>query len=296
MPTSTEQDVVHYARWLFGYGQSNITRPDPPTLPGTGIRDVLIVVLDVDRTQNAQGKNTILHIGLSVLDTRDLHAMVMGSSAVTNPIRSRYFRVSPGHRTPSTRRVDSFAFGPVEVTSPAAFEAILGELSAEHREICLVHHGWGSQEDATLPRHLVNPYRCLPRTMIVDMGRIVASRQGLYATLRKLGIPGEGLGFSGHRAHYLVRALLMMAARDGEGQLSSMAVPPWILTFRTIAQTPRPPTTSELRDPEGTEKRRRMELMIWSRHYYKNYRKAKRATGEGFLIRRVLGDDKSGLR
>ncbi|EHK26393.1 uncharacterized protein TRIVIDRAFT_218557 [Trichoderma virens Gv29-8] len=65
------------------------------------------------------------------------------------------------------------------------------------------------------------------------------------STLKKLlkyfGIPftGELLHFAGNDAHFVLRALLMIAVRDARRELEN--IPAWVPLFEAIARAPLPP-------------------------------------------------------
>lgn len=69
-------------------------------------------------------------------------------------------------------------------------------------------------------------------------------RCSLEKILNELSIPFAALHVAGNDAHFVLRALLMLAVRDAQRQLA--ALPAWISNSRVVAQAPRPFTKAEI--------------------------------------------------
>jgi DNA polymerase III epsilon subunit-like protein len=79
----------------------------------------------------------------------------------------------------------------------------------------------------------------------------------LEALLEELEIPFANLHSSGNDAHFILRALLMLAVRYAEGQQKAN-LPDWVRTAREISQAPRPLTKAEKMEiPEAKRKLQR---------------------------------------
>lgn len=247
-------------RQLLGYGRSTEAslRLDVPelgtNLPGSSMRDVLLVGLDVDTFQGYEEliPDQQLHVGISILDTRRLHELLVSSSRegeLATAIDSHQWTIgSSGY---CRRARNKFLFG--KSKSAASIYELKSELEhlVEGRDIVLVLHG--AVSDLKMLRHLNIDLRPL---YIIDTNKAAQYplqlwyRYRLDKLLDVLEIPYAKLHAAGNDARFSLQALLMLAVKDAEMMSqpgAAAAVDNALLRLlKGISQAPRPPTRAEI--------------------------------------------------
>ena len=239
------RDETILLRLLLGYCD-DISRFSGPLstkkLRKSMMRDVLFLGLDVDALQTQGDAIQQFHIGVSVIDTRSLKAVAARSvdTTPTEVIESHHFVV--GDSKFSRKKSNKFLFGRFEAVSLADLQGKLKTLTA-HRDVVLVLHG-GSRELWVLESVGINlqPICVIDTVKAAQHPLQLSYRYSLERLLDELGIPFNNLHSAGNDAHFVLRAVLMIAVRDAERLLDASALPRWLPTFRAIAQAPLPCT------------------------------------------------------
>ena len=142
-------------RRLFGYGDNVTTDLVPDALSiklgKTTLSDARFLCIDIDSIQEKEGVVQQLHIGVSLLDTRNLQRSIFGSPTAkpeAQMIESHNFVV--GFSKFARTKSNKFLFGPFETMSLADLRARLGAMTL-HRNIIFICHG-GDRELKTLAR------------------------------------------------------------------------------------------------------------------------------------------------
>ncbi|KAK1243202.1 hypothetical protein MKX07_003830 [Trichoderma sp. CBMAI-0711] len=245
-------------RWIFGfYDSRNLPGwkkpPGWPQIgstwqsqkPNTRFKDVTFVAIDMDELEERNdGMPIRFHIGISILQTKDLHGLCHDPFPITgfqtNIIRSYHWAVEDSQYF--AKNDSRFCFGQHECIPLSGLEGRLKELLKPFSPRILVAHG-------------ISRERIVLRRLNIDLNQIFeidtakAARYPLQelhdSTLRKLlqdfDIPCEGglLHFAGNDAHFALRALLMIAVRDARRELKDL--PTWVPVFEAVAQAPLPP-------------------------------------------------------
>lgn len=213
-------------RQLLGYGRSTkaslrLNVPELGTnLPGSSMRNVLLVGLDVDTFQGYDEliPDQQLHVGISILDTRRLHKLLISSSSegeLTAAIDS--YQLTIGSSRYCRRARNNFLFGQSKLA--ASIYELKSELEhlVEGRDSILVFHG--ADSDLKMLRHLNIDLRPL---YIIDTNKAAQYplqlwyRYGLEKLLDVLEIPYALLHAAGNDARFCLQALLMLAVKDAE--------------------------------------------------------------------------------
>ncbi|PTB62169.1 hypothetical protein BBK36DRAFT_1129944 [Trichoderma citrinoviride] len=244
-------------RWLFGYydGRNLPGWKTPPCWPHTAstwrpqkpktrFRDITFVAIDIDELQEQDGMPTKFHIGISILHTKDLHNLCHAPLPLTdfqaNIIRSYHWAVQDFQYF--DKNDNRFCFGKHQCIPLSSLEERLKKLLKPFHPLVLVVHGI-SRERIILRKLNIN------LNPIFEIDTTKAARYPLQelhdSTLKKLlrdfDIPfaGELLHFAGNDAHFVLRALLMIAVRDARRELKD--IPAWVPVFEAIARAPLPP-------------------------------------------------------
>ncbi|KAL7815036.1 hypothetical protein V8C44DRAFT_363441 [Trichoderma aethiopicum] len=244
-------------RWLFGYyDRRNLPGwTKPPSFPQahstwrprnlkTGFRDVTLVGIDIDELQEQDGMPISFHIGISILQTKQLHDLCYASlpskDSYMNIIRSYHWVVQDTQYF--NRNDDRFCFGKRRCIPLSSLDECLKKLLGPFDPLILVVHGI-SRERIVLRKLNIN------LNPIFEIDTTKAARYPLQelhdSTLKKLlrdfGIPlADGLlHFAGNDAHFVLRAVLMIAVRDARRELKN--IPAWVPVFEAVARAPLPP-------------------------------------------------------
>ncbi|KAK0753315.1 hypothetical protein B0T18DRAFT_316816 [Schizothecium vesticola] len=246
-------------RRLFGY-RDNVTTDLMPDVLGvklgkTTLSDARFLYIDIDSIQEKEGVVQQLHIGVSLLDTRNLQRSIFGSPTAkpeAQMIESHHFVVG----SPKFARIKSnkFLFGPFETISLADLRARLGAMTL-HRNIILIYHG-GDRELKTLTQINLDlrPVCIIDTVKATQYTLQLSYRYSLERLLDEFEFPFCNLYTAGNDgAHFILRALLMIVVTDAELQSDPSVHPPWpwLPILRAIAHAPCPspsqvPTPSQL--------------------------------------------------
>ncbi|KAG5984997.1 hypothetical protein E4U55_002104 [Claviceps digitariae] len=208
-------------RQIFGYRLATSGSPySVPAigqyLPGTLIKDILIISIDVDTGGGYEvikpGQN--FHIGISIFDTR---CLINPLDDYRNAITSYQFINNPDAK-PCKWAAYSFLFGNTESISlpdlPAKFS-----LLTQGRDYILVAHG--AREDVKFMNNL-DPGIAGRACYILDTVKAAQYplqlyyRYSLEKLLQEFIIPYANLHAAGNDAHFVLRVLLMITIRDGQ--------------------------------------------------------------------------------
>ena len=248
-------------RELLGY--DGLCEAPPPSLafhaylgsnlPNSALKDVLFIAVDID---TFQGYESIIpgqqfHIGVSILDTRSLRDMVRSCPVLESPEHVvRSFQFTIGDSRYCRRASHRFLFGKTEGIPLSDFKPKLLGL-ASGRDTVLVLHG--GNEDLKVLRNLGIDLRplCIIDTVKAAQHPLQLSyRYSLERLLDELDIPFAALHAAGNDAHFTMRALCMIAARDAERQSpASSILTPLLQTLSSIGQAPRPLIYGEIMAP-----------------------------------------------
>ena len=247
------RDEILVLRWVFGY--CDVTAVSGPAISGLSagklrksqIRDVRFIAVDIDALQENNGVIQQFHIGISALDTRTLRRLATiwpDATSTTDAIESHHLVI--GNAKFSRSKSNKFLFGQFETLSMPDFRAKLETLTI-HRNVVLVVHG-GRRELDIFQRLELD----LDQIYFMDTVKAAQSplrlsyRYSLERLLEELGIPFANLHCAGNDAHFVLRALLMIAVVDVEQQVGTAFLPEWSFAAKQIAQAPRPFTKAEI--------------------------------------------------
>ncbi|KAL6860946.1 QDE-2-interacting protein [Trichoderma novae-zelandiae] len=186
-----------------------------PQLPGSRIKDILFVSIDVDTGGGYQviSPEQSFHIGISLLDARSLTKPM---APLGNAIQS--YQYITKESKPCKRAARSFLFGETELVQLSDLITRLSSLT-HGREYVLVAHG--INEDLKFLNNL-DPTIATKACYLLDTVNAAQHplqlyyRYSLEKLLQQLGIRYDKLHAAGNDAHFALRALLMLAVRDGQ--------------------------------------------------------------------------------
>ncbi|KAL7807321.1 QDE-2-interacting protein [Trichoderma aethiopicum] len=186
-----------------------------PHLQGSSIKDVLFVSVDVDTGggYEAISPEQSFHIGISLFDTRTLTKPMENPG---NAIQSYQYITKDSK--PCKWAAKSFLFGDTELLQLPQLTNKLAALT-QGREYVLVAHG--INEDLKFLNNL-DPNIAAKACYIMDTVNAAQHplqlyyRYSLEKLLNALGIRYDRLHVAGNDAHFALRALLMLAVRDGQ--------------------------------------------------------------------------------
>ncbi len=244
MPSHTGllRDEILFLRQLLGYCDNEIELLNSSLLPHSSARlgnmkNVRFLGIDIDALQEHERVIQQFHIGISVLDTHSLQALVLGlpdARLATQVIESHHFIV--GNSGFSQRKSNKFIFRQPETFSLSDLRRKLRSLTL-HRDVVLVFHG-SNRELGVFTRLDIDlqPLCIIDTVKAAQYPLQLSYRYSLEKLLTELGIPFVNLHVSGNDAHFVLRALLMIAVRDAERELETSALPCWLPIFREITQ------------------------------------------------------------
>ncbi len=205
-------------------------------LPKTKIKDVRFLGIDIDAVQEQDQVICQFHIGISVLDTRSLHALTLGlPNAQPRVIDSHHFVVGEAEFRRGASRM--FLFGQFETISLAKLKLKL-EAIALHQNVVMVCHG-NDKESRVLQKLNIN-FPCLYTLDTVKAAQYplqLSYRYSLEKLLDGFSIPHLKLHSSWNDAHFVLRALLMIAVSDAELLSGTSAPPSWVPIFEEVARS-----------------------------------------------------------
>ncbi|MBE3049787.1 hypothetical protein IMZ48_46280 [Candidatus Bathyarchaeota archaeon] len=246
-------------RQLLGYGRPTeaslrLSVPEIGTrLPGSSMKDVLFVGLDIDTFQGYEViiPDQQMHVGISILDTRHLKDLLTSPTReeeLSAAIDSYQFTVGT-YRDYCRRAHNRFLFGqskPVESTSELKPEL---EPLVEGRDTVLVCHSTVS--DLKMLRNLdidLRPLYSMDTNKVAQYPLQLHYRYSLEKLLDTLEIPYTSLHAAGNDARFCLQALLMLAVKDAEKDQPGAADESLFRLLGGIAQVPRPRTRKEIED------------------------------------------------
>lgn len=247
-------------------------------LPGTSIKDILFVCVDVD---TGGGYETILpgqsfHIGISIFDTRRL------IKPLDNPLDGikSYQYINRGDTKPCKWAAKSFLFGETELIHLSDLPTIFLSLT-QCRDFVLVAHG--TMEDVKFFDN-VNPGIVDRACYILDTVKAAQYplqlhyRYSLEKLLDAFDIRYAKLHAAGNDAHFALKALLMIAVCDGRMAPETMTAVDEEL-FRTldaIAHAPCPLLTRTEKLRVGNSQKAKTRLGVKAKARLRAARKAAR--------------------
>ena len=265
------RDEVLVLRKLFGYWHQEPS-PDLPdlghTLPGSPMRDVLLVEFDVDTKHSYETLATgqEFHIGISILDTRSVHDCILAPTPGKVETAIQSFQFNVGDSKYIRRAARSFLFGDAEAIQLVDLKSKFEKLIAG-RQMVLVFHG-GSASDWNIFQRLQldqQPLFVLDTLKAAQHPLRLSYRWSLEKLLQTFHIPFDALHAAGNDAHFCLRALAMIAVKDAESQPEpdGAADDAWVRAMTDIARLPLPtrpepaPTAEEIRHREKQEAKER---------------------------------------
>ncbi|KAL6799500.1 hypothetical protein GGI42DRAFT_361398 [Trichoderma sp. SZMC 28013] len=184
-------------------------------LPGTSIKDVLLVSVDVDTGggYEAISEEQSFHIGISIFDTRSL---IKQPQDLGDAVKSYQF--INNNSKPCRWAAKSFLFGESKLIKLADLPASFFLLT-QGRDYVLVAHGIDT--DIKFFNNL-NPEIANGASYILDTVKAAQCplqlyyRYSLENLLDEFNIRYAKLHAAGNDAHFALKALLMIAVRDGQ--------------------------------------------------------------------------------
>lgn len=209
--------------------------------------DVRFLSIDIDSLQQHNQVIQQFHTGVSVLDSPSLNTSIIGLGTTIQAaqvIESHHYIV--GSPKFARNKSNKFIFGEPEAISLAGLEDKFRSLILD-RDVVLVFHG-GSRELWALEVLSIDlhPLYIIDTVKAAQHPLQLSYRCSLEKMLSDLGIPFAALHFAGNDAHFVLRALLMLAVRDAQRELAAGALPEWLSNSSAIAQAPRPFTKAEI--------------------------------------------------
>lgn len=261
-------------RQILGYRLETIqTSPySPPRigqcLPGTFIKDVLLVSVDVDTGGGYQviSPGQSFHIGVSIFDTRCLLAQNKPDDP-RDAITSYQFINSDSR--PCRWAAKSFLFGDTELTTLPDLASRISLLTRD-RDYVLVAHGAG--EDVKVLNNM-DPDIVGRASYVLDTVKAaqfplqLSYRYSIEKLLDEFGIGYARLHAAGNDAHFALKVLLMIAVRDGQMVPGTAAGEQELLRYLdAVAHAPcdlpvwtaTPPVTCTPRTKLGVKAKRRL--------------------------------------
>lgn len=256
-------------RQIFGYGDKTTTLdPLPRTgspLPGTSIKDVLLVAVDVDTGGGYEviGPNQSFHVGVSTFDTRWLTSDNLADP--TQAIASCQFINQ--ETKPCKSAAKRFLSGATEMMTIHAIAWRILSITQD-RDYVLIGHGL--KEDLKVLNN-INPEITARACYILDTVKSVQHilrlyyRYSLERLLDSLSIPYDPyrLHAAGNDAHFALKGLLMMVALDITATRQACALGNQetidrqsltAATLEAVARVPYPTPAAESDEAVGPEK------------------------------------------
>lgn len=283
------RDEVLVMRELLGYWHEDIIQKPSlsqglpadlgNTLPGSAMRDVLLVAFDVDTKDSYQAltSDQDFHIGISILDTRSLQDCIVAPTSKKVETMIQSYQFSIGDSKYIRKATKKFLFGNVEpiqlVDLKSKFEGLIAG-----RQMVLVFHG-GSASDWKIFQGLQldqQPLYVLDTVKAAQHPLRLSYRWSLEKLLETFHIPFKALHAAGNDAHFCLRALLMIAVEDAENRpegVEGTVDGAWVRTLTDIARLPLPTRP----EPEPTADVIRLKERHKAKQEAKERRKAKRA-------------------
>ncbi|KAL7936602.1 hypothetical protein V8C35DRAFT_332909 [Trichoderma chlorosporum] len=232
-----------------------------PTKPKTEFREATLVAIDIDELKEQHGLPVQFHIGISILHTRQLHALchtpLPWTELQAKVIRSYHWVVQdPNYYC---KRDNRFYFGKHRCIPLASLEENLEKLLKPHHPIILVAHGISREKKLLQDLHIdLKPIFMIDTTKAAHYPLQDSRNYSLERLLQVFGIPVTSgmLQVAGNDAHYVLRILLMIAVTDARREFRD--TPAWVPVFEAIARAPLPKTPLTLHEKAVIGTRRAM--------------------------------------
>lgn len=259
------RDEILALRQLLGYSPTTfLLIPEmDPRLDNSSMWDILLVGIDIDTIEEYEEiiPDQKFHIGLSILDTRDLQRLASippelpGTHTDYDIIQSYQFTIGTGKYCKRAAR--RFLFGESEdLGGPDGVAPRFTALVPSDRAVVFVLHG-GAADLKMLSNFGIDrePIYTIDTIKAAQTPLRLTYRYSMITLLDVLGIPYKYLHVAGNDAHFCLQTLLMLAVIDGEQCEEQNSLTPSANTaglFRVlsaIAQAPRPLSKRELEVP-----------------------------------------------
>lgn len=253
MPPQTGllRDETLILRWLFGFHASDSLHSGVQQLqfPNKNPDSIRFLSIDIDSLQEHDSVIQNLHVGISVLDSESLDTPVASTTSMATakqPVESHHYVV--GNPKFARNKANKFLFGNLETIPLSGLKDQL-QLLTLNRNIIIIFHG-GHRELWALEAlniHL-NPLYTIDTVKAAQYPLQLSYRCSLEKLLLELEIPFTALHNAGNDAHFVLRAVLMLAVRDAQRELALApdALPQKLLNARAIAQAPQPSTNAAI--------------------------------------------------
>jgi hypothetical protein len=183
-------------------------------LPNSGIKNLLVVGIDVENPDIAQlDKNGKYQIGLCILDTRNLQASI-GDYTEPASLRTYQFCIGPLKYFIDTSR--SFCFGEAKHLVSDDINTMIRNLVSNRDIVLIVHGGVRDLHFLQAAKCDLNPLFTLDTQKAVQHPLDLDHRCTMEEMLNLLGCPfGDRiLHAAGNDANFTLRALLLIATVD----------------------------------------------------------------------------------
>ncbi|KAF4979052.1 hypothetical protein FZEAL_4662 [Fusarium zealandicum] len=254
-----KNDIIHLRQLLRCPDDPETAGPSKPGhvsswLPETKMRDVRFIGFAVSKLKDLRGPPKEFHIGISVLDTKSIEAMVTGAPDAKSPeeVIDSYHFIVPVETKNKKKPKKDFLFGREMLASKNQLRLKLMELAKEREVVSVYHDGYMERMVTGRLKEAIRPI-CEIDTAYASQfpHQLTTSPFNLETLLTIYRIPFRGLHYPGNDAHFAVRAMLMTAVVDAELQQEDSDLPNWLSTFKAIARAPPPPErTSPVRHEE----------------------------------------------
>ncbi|KAG8676695.1 hypothetical protein FPOAC2_02799 [Fusarium poae] len=270
--------ALQQLRLIMGYSTETSFKEDwledlPHRLRKTSMRDVRLICIDTDRVRRLpytlkdeiKRRVTSFHLGVSILDTRDIRDVVLRSINLPNPadlIKTYEFAVQTEVSEP-----DNFMFGKTQAIS---LDGIKKKFVEWQHDRTVIGVAYSARNDYVILRdfgvfldHIYWLDLCQATYLIVQQPQALSLR----ILLEILGIRYSKLHSAGNDAHFTLRALLGLAVLDVTNELQHGAcLQPWYQLAARIAKAPLPLTElEELRQKERRLAEVKSATINWSR-------------------------------
>ncbi|KAH7234687.1 uncharacterized protein BKA55DRAFT_521707 [Fusarium redolens] len=246
-------------RWIFGYCRAaqllngaswpNIPQTSVPRGFNSDIKNLRFLRIDVDHLRVENCVIQRVEIGVSFLKAQALQLLhgksTQGGNLASHVIKSHHWVFGP--KVVFSGRSYHFLFGNAR---PIKINDLGTELERFTRKpyVLVVH---GAKQELSLLERLnikLEPVFILDTVKAAQFPLQLWYRNSLKKLLEEFEIPYSQLHLAGNDAHFTLRVLLMIAARDAEIYLEGKSLPDWILVLKSVAQSPLPPRPATKRE------------------------------------------------
>ncbi|QPC77058.1 hypothetical protein HYE68_007810 [Fusarium pseudograminearum] len=270
--------ALQQLRLIMGYGANTDFRDEwlddlPYRLKKTSMRDVRFICIDTDMVRRlpytlrdeTKRRVTSFHLGVAILDTRDIRDVITRSINLPNPadlIKTYEFAVQT--EVPQT---DNFIFGETQAISLSGLKKKF--LEWQHGRT-VIGVAYSARNDYIILRdfgvflnHIYWLDLCQATYLITQQPKAINLRE----VLELLGIRYSKLHSAGNDAHFTMRALMGLAVLDLMNELQYGAhIQPWCGLAARVAKAPLPLTErEELKRKERQLAERKAATINWHR-------------------------------